>query len=77
MVTLVRPIIENGSASVALGSRFNLNQAVSFGPEVAADNENRVGFRSLGRYHRVRVVPSGNWTTAIGFEVDIQQAGMR
>ena len=77
MVTLVRPIVENGSASVAVGSRFNLNQAVSFGSEIAADNENRVGFRSLGRYHRVRVVPSGNWTTAIGFEVDIQQAGMR
>jgi hypothetical protein len=50
---------------------------VSFPTESAADAENRVGFRSLGRYHRVRVIPSGNWTTAIGFEVDIQQAGGR
>jgi hypothetical protein len=77
MVTLVKPIVENGSASVAVDSRFNLSEAVSFPTESAADAENRVGFRSLGRYHRVRVIPSGNWTTAIGFEVDIQQAGGR
>jgi hypothetical protein len=77
MVTLVKPIVDNGTASVAVDSRFNLSEAVSFGSATAADSENRVGFRSLGRYHRVRVIPSGNWTTAIGFEVDIQQAGGR
>lgn len=78
MVTLVKPIVDNGSASVAVSSRMNLSEAVSFGSATAADSENRVGTRSLGRYHRVRVIPSGeNWTTAIGFEVDIQQAGGR
>jgi hypothetical protein len=77
MVTLVKPIVDNGSASVAVDSRFNLAEAVAFGSATAADSENRVGFRSLGRYHRVQVNPSGNWTTAIGFEVDIQQAGGR
>jgi hypothetical protein len=77
MVTLVKPIVDSGSASVAVDSRFNLAEAVAFGAATAADSENRVGFRSLGRYHRVRVIPSGNWTTAIGFEVDIQQAGGR
>lgn len=77
MMTLVKPIIENGSASIAVDSRFNLSEAVSFGDATAADSENRVGMRSLGRYHRVRVIPSGNWTTAIGFEADIQQAGGR
>jgi hypothetical protein len=77
MVTLVKPIVDSGSASVAVDSRFNLAEAVAFGSATAADSENRVGFRSLGRYHRVQVNPSGNWTTAIGFEVDIQQAGGR
>jgi hypothetical protein len=77
MVTLVKPIVDSGSASVAVDSRFNLAEAVAFGSATAADSENRVGFRSLGRYHRVQVIPSGNWTTAIGFEVDIQQAGGR
>ena len=77
MVTLVKPIIDGGSASVAVGSRFNLSDSVSFGDAVAANSENRVGLRSLGKYHRVRVIPSGNWTTAIGFEIDVQPAGMR
>jgi len=77
MVTLAKPIIDGGSASVAIASRQNLSEAVTFNTAVAADSENRVGLRSLGRYHRVRVIPSGEWTTAIGTEIEIQPAGMR
>jgi hypothetical protein len=77
MVTLAKPIIDGGSASVAIASRQNLAETVSFGAATAADSENRVGLRSLGRYHRLRVIPSGEWKTAIGTEVEIQPAGMR
>jgi hypothetical protein len=77
MVTLVKPIIDAGSASMSIASRMNLAQAVAFGATSSADAENRAGFRSLGKYHRIRVEPSGNWTTAIGVEAEIQQAGMR
>ena len=77
MITLAKPIIENGSASVAVASRMNLSTAPSFNDAVAANSENRVGLRSLGRYHRLRVIPSGEWTTAIGTEVEIQPAGSR
>jgi len=77
MVTLAKPIVENGSGSVAVASRQNLSESVSFTTQTAADSENRVGLRSLGRYHRLRVIPSGNWLTAIGVEMEIQSAGMR
>ena len=77
MITLAKPIIENGSASVSIASRMNLGETPSFNDAVAASSENRVGLRSLGRYHRVRVIPSGNWTTAIGTEIEINPAGMR
>jgi hypothetical protein len=77
MVTLVKPVIDSGSASMSIASRMNLSQSVAFGDTSAADAENRAGFRSLGRYHRIRVEPSGNWTTAIGVEAEIQPAGMR
>jgi len=77
MVTLARPIVDNGLASVAVASRMNLAAEVNFGSLVAADSENRVGLRSLGRYHRLQTEPNGDWTTAIGVEVDIQSAGMR
>ena len=77
MVTLAKPIVDGGSASVAVASRMKLSEAVSFNTEAAADSENRVGLRSLGRYHRLRVIPSGEWTTAIGTEIEINPAGMR
>jgi len=77
MVTLAKPIVDNGSASVAIASRFKLNEDVSFGAATAADSENRVGLRSVGKYHRLQVNPSGNWTNAVGLELEIQPAGNR
>lgn len=77
MVTLAKPIIDGGLASIAITSRNNLSEAVNFGDAVAASTENRVGLRSFGRYHRLRVIPSGDWKSAIGVEVEIQPAGMR
>ena len=78
MLTLAKPLVDNGSASVAVSSRMTLNQANSFGTAVAASSENRVGLRSLGKYHRLRVNPSGDdWKTAIGVDIEIQQAGSR
>ena len=77
MVTLAKPIVDNGSASVAIASRFKLNETVSFGTATAADSENRVGLRSVGKYHRLQVNPSGNWTNAVGVELETQPAGNR
>lgn len=77
VVTLVRPQIDNGSASVAVASRKNLDGTITFGSQVNADAEGRVPLRSAGRYHRFNVVPSGNWTNAIGIDIDITSQGDR
>lgn len=78
MITLVRPIVDNGSATISVASRQLLNETVTYGSSSAADSENRVGVRSFGRYHRVRTEPSGaNWSAAIGVDIEIQQAGSR
>lgn len=78
MITMVKPIVDNGSASIAVDSRLVLNEVVSFDSVTAASSENRVGVRSYGRYHRVRTQPSGsNWSSAIGVDVEIQPAGTR
>lgn len=78
MITLVKPLVDNGSGSVAIDSRLKLDETVQFGSVTAADSENRVGVRSYGRYHRVRLQPSGdNWSSAIGVDVEIQQGGTR
>lgn len=78
MVTLIKPIVDNGSGSCAVDSRDLLSEEVVFPSVTAADSENRIGVRSLGRYHRIRTTPTGeNWTSAIGVEIEIQQAGNR
>lgn len=78
MITLVKPLVDMGSASIAVDSRLRLDENVEFNGVTAADSENRVGVRSYGRYHRVRCQPSGdNWSSAIGVDIEIQQAGTR
>ena len=77
MVTMIKPIVDNGTGSASVASRLQLNQTVSFPSVTASNSENRIGTRSYGRYHRVKLQPSGDWTTAIGMDVEIQQAGTR
>jgi hypothetical protein len=77
-VTLVKPIVDRGSASVAIASRDLLSDQVEFGSNVAADAENRVSIRSNGEYHRLRLTPTGNnWETAVGLEVEVVKQGNR
>ena len=41
-------------------------------------NENRADLRSGGRYHRIRVKPTGTgWTKAVGFDLDLTTQGQR
>jgi hypothetical protein len=77
-VTLVQPIVDNGSASVAVFSRDLLTTQVVFGSSTAANSENRVSVRSMGRYHRLQFTPTGdNWDAIIGADVEIVPMGGR
>lgn len=76
-INMSRPLVDGGSGSVAVATRRLLSDAVSFGNYTAADSEGRAAFRSTGRYHRLSVQPSGNWTTAIGLDFDIVPQGQR
>lgn len=77
VVRLARPQVDNGSASVAVASRDRLDDQISFGTAAPADSDNRVSLRSFGKYHRMRVIPSGIWTTIVGVDVDTVNAGRR
>jgi len=78
MVTLAKPLVDGGTASVGIASRSLLSATPVFNGQVSASSENRVGLRSYGKYHRLRVQPNGdNWTTAIGVDIEIQPAGNR
>lgn len=74
---LALPQIDGGSADIAVASRFRLDEDVVFGSDVSATDENRVSLRSVGRYHRVRVKPTGNWTTVMAVDIELQPVGRR
>jgi hypothetical protein len=77
-VTLAKPIVDGGSAQVAVASRTLLSDQVLFGTAVAANSENRVSLRANGNYHRVKVTPTGdNWKTVVGTDIEITKQGNR
>jgi hypothetical protein len=76
-ITMAKPIVDNGSANVALFSRRLINQQVVFGSQVVADAENRVSIRGVGRYHRLQLTPTGSWTSAVGTDIDLNGLGTR
>ena len=78
VVTLARPVVDNGSGSVAIASRMLLNEVPQLGSYTSADTENRVSLRSAGKYHRLSVKPTGDrWSNAIGVDIDITPQGTR
>jgi hypothetical protein len=76
-ITLVKPTVENGSSSVALLSRRLLTESTVFGTQTAADAENRVSVRGVGRYHRLQLTPTGSWTSVVGIDIELNQLGTR
>lgn len=77
LVTLARPTIDNGSATVKVASRKELDDTIGFSASVTTSSEGRANLRSHGRYHRFSIVPTGNWTNAVGVDVDITPTGTR
>jgi hypothetical protein len=77
VVTLARPLIDGGSATVSVASRTLLSEQPSFGTAVAADSDNRVSLRGNGNYHQFQVIPTGTWKTAVGIDVEFQGQGVR
>jgi hypothetical protein len=78
VVTLVRPSVDNGSASVSVASRRMLDDTITYGSSVTASQEDRCSVRSAGRYHRIALTPTGaNWSSAIGMDIDYSEQGTR
>jgi hypothetical protein len=77
VVTMVRPIIDNGSSTVAIASRGMLNENINYSTPSVSNLEGRAPLRASGRYHRLKVAPTGAWNYAVGIEIDITPQGVR
>jgi hypothetical protein len=76
-ITMIKPIVDDGSASVAIESRRLLSEEVVFGTQTAANSENRISIRSVGRYHRLQLTPTGSWTSVVGTDIELNGLGTR
>jgi len=78
VLTLIRPSVDNGSASVSVASRRMLDDTITYGSSVTASQEDRCSVRSAGRYHRIALTPTGaNWSSAIGMDINYSEQGTR
>lgn len=77
IVKLAYPQVDGGSGSVAVSSRFRLDGATVFGADIPASSENRVPLRSVGRYHRLKIKPTGTWNSMMAVDVELQPVGGR
>ena len=77
IIQLARPVVDSGSGSVSVASRIRADEDITYSTAVAASTENRVPLRSVGKYHRLKLTPTGNWKTAVGMDVEIASTGGR
>jgi hypothetical protein len=77
VATLVRPQIDNGTATIKVASRRELDDNIAFSSSVTTSSEGRASIRSAGRYHRFSISPTGNWTNATSIDVDFKPQGNR
>ena len=77
IVTNARSQIDNGAVTIAVASRKELDDAVTYSSTVTQNSDGKCPLRSYGRYHRLKVTPTGTWTHAISVDVDYTQSGNR
>ena len=76
-MTRIYPYYEDGTVTVAVGTRETQSETPAFTSDVAVNSSAFSPFRAQGRYHRARVKFTGNWDKALGIEVEARDIGRR
>jgi hypothetical protein len=79
LVTGVRPLVDGAGASIALGTRNRLSDAVAWGPTAAMNDNGLCPARKDARFHRARIaIAAGEgWSHLLGVEPESKASGMR
>ena len=64
-------------AEFQIASRNSLDKNIEYSAKSVTSSENRADLRSGGKYHRVRMHPTGAWTNAVGFDLTATPQGSR
>lgn len=65
-----RPLVEGGTTTARVGKRSFLSDEVTFTLPKSTSRSGKVNSRVNDNYHRFEITCSGNWTDAIGVEID-------
>lgn len=65
----IRPLVQNNTPMVSLGTRNLLTETVTYGGAVSPDTTGVCSFRSNARYHRARIQTTGSFDHIIGIDV--------
>jgi hypothetical protein len=77
IVTRVYPYYEDGTVSMAVGTRNTQESQHVFTSAVSPNDAGFVPFRSQGRYHRARMTLSDGWSKALGIDIEAREIGRR
>lgn len=69
-----RALVDGGSVVAYVGYRNTQNETVTWSPLLEQRSSGRFVHRTNARYHRFRVVSTGDWIDAIGVEIDPSDA---
>lgn len=78
VVMRVRPMFDGyGAATIRVGSRLNSHGVVTWSPLAAVNQSGWAPIRQQGRFHRIRLILTGNFTEATRLQYDVVPAGFR
>lgn len=69
-ITEVTPIVDGGTHTVTMGTRETQSSTISWGTQTSENTSGKVSVRSNSRYHRIRLQNTGDFTDAVGVEVN-------
>lgn len=74
MLTGFRPLVSGGTVTAQVGKRNRQQDEVTWGSVISLTDSGRFPCRANARFHRMRLSISGDWSDAIGVEVDTPDA---
>ena len=77
LVGVVKPIVNQGSCNAQIASRRSLNDDVIYSATSIQNADGRCPVRSAGRFHRIKLLPTGDWTAAVGMDIEAATQGNR
>jgi hypothetical protein len=77
MVGVIKPIVDQGSCDAQIASRRGLNDDINYSATSVQNADGRCPVRSAGRFHRIKLLPTGDWTAAVSMDIEAATQGNR